>query len=422
MCCEKLPTDTKAGHGVSTERMKIFIDVTSSCRSVQNTGMQRMTRKIFAELNRLTHVHPICWNPAGNFYTELGNPEYRFLTRPFEVRSHAMARPDWRGHDPLSEFWRQLWRRRFEWEREIGPNDVFFVPDIYRDLRREALPNFLKQTQARTVAIFHDATDLRLSSVYGDRSRKSRPYLESLALFGLVICVSEEARDDLHYFWKKYGCTPAATCVEPWPGEFEGAVRQPNRNMQKNLVVYVSSFHGRKNHLTLLRAAEKLWSEGSSFELHLIGRNVDMPFNKIVRQIWKLRMHGRPLRWLRHVNDRALSSAYRDCRFTVYPSLMEGFGLPIVESLLHGKPCVCAGNGALGEVARGGGCLIIDQTSDEAIAAGIKKLLTDQETYARLCTEARARKFRSWPDYTQKLLEHLQQAARESTIVVASKA
>jgi glycosyltransferase involved in cell wall biosynthesis len=387
--------------------MRIFIDVTSSCRSVQNTGMQRMTRKIFAELSRFTHVHPICWNAVGNFYIELGEAEYRFLTRPFEVRSHAMARPEVRGQDPLTEFWRLLRRRRINLEEEIGPSDVFLGPDIFRDLRRKALPSFLQQTQARTVAIFHDATDLRLTSIYGDRSRKSRPYVESLALFDLVICVSEEARDDLHAFWEKYGCERAETRVEPWPGEFQGAAQRPIDARRGNLVVYVSSFHGRKNHLTLLRAAEKLWQEALNFQLHLIGRNVGMPFNRIVREIWKLQMRGRPLRWLRHVNDQILSRAYYDCRFTVYPSLMEGFGLPIAESLAHGKPCVCGGNGALGESARGGGCLIVDQTSEDALAMGIKKLLTDEETYAHLSCEARARTFRTWSNYTENLLEHL---------------
>jgi glycosyltransferase involved in cell wall biosynthesis len=107
----------------------------------------------------------------------------------------------------------------------------------------------------------------------------------------------------------------------------------------------------------------------------------------IVRQIWKLQMRGRPLRWLRHVSDETLSCEYRQCRFTIYPSLMEGFGLPIIESLLHGKPCICGGNGALGEVAHGGGCLIIDQSNANALASGIKTLLTDQETYARLSAE-----------------------------------
>jgi glycosyltransferase involved in cell wall biosynthesis len=412
--------------------MSVFIDVTSSCRSVQNTGMQRMTRKIFSELSRLTDVRPISWNIISNFYTELGTTEYRLLTRPFEVRSHPMARPEFCGQDPFTEFWRFLWRRRIRLEEEIGPNDVFFVPDIFRDFRRERLPEFLKQTQARKIAIFHDATDLRLTSVYGDRSRKSRPYVESLALFDLVICVSEEARDDLHYFWKKYGRDRPETCVEPWPGEFDGfgvrghvralkaATCRHTPNLENNLILYVSSFHGRKNHLTLLRAAERLWRDGLNFELHLIGRNVGMPFNSIVREIWKLRMRGRPLRWLRHVDDETLLRGYRDCQFTVYPSLMEGFGLPIAESLAHGKPCVCGGNGALGEIARGGGCLIVDQTREETLAAGIKELLTDETRYARLSAEACARKFRSWPDYTEKLLEYLQVADQRVPVTANS--
>ena len=403
--------------------MSVFIDVTSSCRSVQNTGMQRMTRKIFSELGRFTHLRPISWNIIGNCYIELGETEYRLLTRPFDVRSHAMTRPEFRGQDPFTEFWRLLRRRRVPLEKEIGPHDVFFVPDIFRDLRRERLPDFLKRTRARKIAIFHDATDLRLTSVYGDRSRKSRPYVESLALFDLVICVSQEARDDLHFFWEKYGCERAATCVEPWPGEFEAFVREAESfpyspNTQRNLVVYVSSFHGRKNHLTLLRAAEKLWRDGLKFDLHLIGKNTGAPFNEIVREIWKLQMRGRPLHWLRHVNDETLLCAYRDCRFTVYPSLMEGFGLPIAESLAHGKPCVCGGNGALGEIARSGGCLIVDQTSEDALAAGIKKLLTDEETYARLSAEARTGKFRTWADYTEKLVEHLRLERHERAIPV----
>jgi hypothetical protein len=52
--------------------MKLFVDVTSSRRSMQSAGMQRMTRKIFAELSRPTDVRPIYRNTLGNFYTELG--------------------------------------------------------------------------------------------------------------------------------------------------------------------------------------------------------------------------------------------------------------------------------------------------------------------------------------------------------------
>jgi glycosyltransferase involved in cell wall biosynthesis len=301
-------------------------------------------------------------------------------------------------------------RPRFNLDEEISAGDVFLVPDIFRDGRRESLPAFLKRTPVRKIAIFHDATDLRLVDIYPDRERKSRPYLEALALFDLVICVSEEARDDLHHFWNKYGCRATETAVELWPGELDGAEPATTGDESTSSVLYVSSFHGRKNHLKLLDASELLWHEGLQFDLTLIGRNVGAPFNKIVREIWKLRMRGRPVRWLRHVDDETLLRAYRECRFTVYPSLMEGFGLPIVESLLHGKPCICGDNGALGEIARAGGCLIVDQTKPEALADGIKTLLQDRQLYSRLAAEARARRFRTWSDYIDKFLTYLEPA------------
>ena len=91
---------------------------------------------------------------------------------------------------------------------------------------------------------------------------------------------------------------------------------------------------------------------------------------------------------------------------------MEGFGLPIAESLWHGKPAVCGGNGALGEIARDGGCLIVDQTNEIELAAAIERLLSDEELYRRLCREARARTFRSWADYIDDLLGHLRASNR----------
>jgi len=156
-----------------------------------------------------------------------------------------------------------------------------------------------------------------------------------------------------------------------------------------------------------LRAAEKLWESDLTFQLELIGRSTSSFGRKVIAEVRRLRRAKRNVRWLKHVNDQTLDRAYRDCRFTVYPSLMEGFGLPIAESLLHGKPCICGGNGALGEVARDGGCLIVDQISVDALAKGIKTLLLDRQFYAGLSGEARARKFRSWSDYIDKFFGHL---------------
>jgi glycosyltransferase involved in cell wall biosynthesis len=385
----------------------IYLDVTSSCRSAQNTGMQRMTRRIFAELSRRVDVAPICWNEIGRFYQRLGPTELQLLTRPFDFHPKSSARPETSGQNPIAEFRRLISLRRFPW-KILGERDVFVAPDILHDLRRRVLPKLVQETKARKVAIFHDITSLRLPSVYDLRRRapRYRPYIELLARFDLVICISQEAEGDLHHFWKEFGCKPAATCVETWPVDFDttpGAAGQ----LPRDVVLNVSSLDPRKNHLTLLTATQQLWGAGISFELQLIGRATNMS-REIVRRLKSLQKQGKPVRWLQHVDDTTLLRAYRDCRFTVYPSLMEGFGLPIAESLWHGKPCLCGGNGALGEIAHGGGCLIVDQTNPLALAEGIKSLLRDQQLYARLCDEARARKFRSWTDYIEKFLDHLQ--------------
>ncbi len=387
--------------------MKIFVDVTSSCRSVQNTGMQRMTRKIFTELSKRASVTPICWNRIGRFYQRLGGVEHKLLTRPFDVSSRPTRRPEIRGENPIAELRRFAFLPRFDFATSLTENDLFISPDSHHDSRRRYLPGLLARTRVRSLAIFHDAARLRLSSLYRVRKKRYREYVESLAAFDRVICISREARDDLHQLWHQFGCRPTSVTIEPWAAEMHGNGQENESAAGDPLIVCVGSLDPRKNHSVLLLAARDLWREGLDFQLHLIGRGTKFSTRKIMLEIRNLQGEGRPIQWLRHVDDKTLLREYRNCRFTVYPSLLEGYGLPIVESLLQGKPCVCGGNGALGEVAHGGGCFIVDQTKVEALAHGMRRLLLDQELYGRLCAEARARKFRSWMDYIDRVLGHM---------------
>jgi glycosyltransferase involved in cell wall biosynthesis len=394
----------------------LFLDVTSSCKSAKNTGMQRMTRALYLHLGNRLPVTPICWNEKGRCYQYLGRRELKLLQTPFRILSGATAKPEWRGETFLAELHRLAFRKTVRLENQITSGDILLIPDFYSDVRTQRLPELIAGTGIQSVAIFHDAAALQLAQLSDKARMRFQNYLKSLAAFAQVICISHESHDDLLQRWHEYGTSPTATRVEPWPIEFDRAVRAADSVRARNMIACVGSFEPRKNHLTLLAAAEKLWLRGHDFELHLVGRTTGYYAPKMLPAVWRLQRRGRPLRWLRHVNDETLHEVYRSCRFTVYPSLFEGFGLPIAESLWHGKPCICGGNGALGEIARGGGCLIVDQTSEDALASGIKKLLSDQEAYVRLCTEARARKFRSWPDYIERLLGHLQSPSKSVSI------
>ena len=62
--------------------------------------------------------------------------------------------------------------------------------------------------------------------------------------------------------------------------------------------------------------------------------------------------------WERDVEDGRLRQLYEQADFTVLPSLEEGFGLPIAESIWHGRPCIAHKTGPMAEMAQGGGCVL----------------------------------------------------------------
>jgi len=385
----------------------VFLDVTGAAKSPRSTGMQRVTRRIFDELTSRVPVTPISWNSIGNRYQLLGRRERALLEEPSRFLTRPRARPELRGEYFPAELHRHLFRKSIRLENDLRTGDVLLLPDIFRDGRLTKLPPLISKPGVRSVAIFHDAAALRLSLLHGNERVRFERYIVALSNFDCVICVSEASRNDLHSFWSELGADRTETAVETWPVETFGPIEVPPSAASRRTVLCVGSFEARKNHLTLLRAAEALWESGIDFDLELIGRSTGAFGGKVEAQLRKLRRSNRPIHWLKQVNDDVVHRAYQACRFTVYPSLMEGFGLPIAESIVYGKPCVCGGNGALGEVARGGGCLIVDQTNSDALVDGIKSLLSNEELYSRVRAEARARKFSSWSDYTDKLISHL---------------
>lgn len=390
-------------------QVEIFLDVTGSCRSAKNSGVQRVTRGIYADLAARVPVTAVCYNTVGNFYHLLGEPELEYLLAPFSRYRSAVGRPDLRGEKWPGEVRRCLRRRAISLTPHLRKGGILLMPDIFLDDRTRLLPAALKKSSARSVAIFHDAATLRLGLFSPKAARRFREYIRSLAEFDRVICTSEESRSDLLDLWQEHGIKrPPDTVVEAWPLTLRPQA-QPlaTAGPRPDTILCVSSFESRKNHLRLLQAAEYLWTNGCNFQLQLIGRSTGVLGRKVVPRIRWLRAKGRPISWLKHTDDVTLLRAYQECAFTVYPSLAEGFGLPIIESLAHGKPCICGRNGALGEVAAAGGCFMIDQTSVPELAGAMRQLVEDKKAYEGFAMRARERRFRSWPEYGSKLVQYL---------------
>ena len=105
---------------------------------------------------------------------------------------------------------------------------------------------------------------------------------------------------------------------------------------------------------------------------------------------------GERVRFLGWVDDDELEGLYRAATCFVFPSLAEGFGLPVLEAMVRGTPVACSRIGALEEVA-GGAALYFEPTDTEEMAHAIESLLADANlrTWLREAGRERAKEF-SW--------------------------
>ena len=232
-------------------------------------------------------------------------------------------------------------------------------------------------------------------------------------MFDGIAAISEESRDSLMGYWHWLGVTKTPPVValplgvDPVSVDSSHANRAQPANATPTrtpLVLCVGTMEGRKNHLQLFEACEQLWSRNVRFELQIIGHVNAETGGAALNRLRSLQAAGRPLRYDGPASDQEITRAYGECAFTIYPSIAEGFGLPVIESLARGKPCICSSRGALGEIWRDGGCVGLESLDAPHLSAAIASLLESPGTLSSLEAIARARVFKSWADYSRELV------------------
>lgn len=115
---------------------------------------------------------------------------------------------------------------------------------------------------------------------------------------------------------------------------------------------------------------------------------------------------------LGHVSDAALAELYRRCAVFCYPSLGEGFGLPVLEAMAAGAAVLTSNLSSLPEVG-GDAVDYVDPRDTASIAAGLRSMLEDEPHRAELGGRARARSAEfSWDGFAETVLNTLDSAAR----------
>ncbi len=154
--------------------------------------------------------------------------------------------------------------------------------------------------------------------------------------------------------------------------------------------LYVGNRRKNKNLPAMLSAFAKARIP-NDFMFYLSG-NTDAELEAL---IGGLGIHKR-VRFLGFIEEADLPKLYKGAHATLFASLMEGFGLPIIESMASGTPVLTSNTSSLPEIA-GGAALCVDPTEISAIQAGIEKLVNDENFYVESIVKGleRAREF-SW--------------------------
>ncbi|MGC4048732.1 MAG: glycosyltransferase family 1 protein [Paludibaculum sp.] len=144
-----------------------------------------------------------------------------------------------------------------------------------------------------------------------------------------------------------------------------------------------------KNHENALKALKLVHDHGDS-NLHLVCSGGEGPErDRVQRLVDDLGLNARVM-LLGRVESSAVPELYRRSRGLLFPTLFEGFGIPVLEALSLGVPVITSQGGAAEEVA--GGCAVLVEPEDPAsIAVGVETVLADSALRERLTAEGRKR-------------------------------
>jgi glycosyltransferase involved in cell wall biosynthesis len=278
----------------------------------------------------------------------------------------------------------------------------------------------LREVGVRSALVFYDLIPVLEKEYMGARS-KHLEYMTEAVLCDRIFPISKFAGDDLLEFLAdsadlgKRHTDRLRDRIVPAPlGEYRenqewGLPRysgDEGSTTDEPRMIMVGTVEPRKQQVRLLRAINDARSrvpELRSLNIDIFGSlypDCAEPLQTELERNPRITYH-------RYASDDAIERAYATAQFSAFVSKHEGYGLPIVESLRHGVPCLTASFGAMAEVGAEGGCLLVDTRKDHEMVKGVQRLLTEPELPIRLKKEIAERPKRSWGDYAQQIVDDL---------------
>lgn len=299
-----------------------------------------------------------------------------------------------------------------EWQlpralRKLKP-DVFFEPS-------RSLPYFYNFP--KTVFTVHDLAFLKYPGCYSPKYRKFMEIVtqKSVKKSTHIISVSESTKKDICAY---YDIKPAKVNVIPLAPALWHETNTESSAKFKSIgpyFLFIGRLEERKNIVNIIKAYELLLKERNvNHKLVLVGK-MGANMQSIEDAIDSLGNNKNKVILTGYIEDSQKRAAYESAEALVFPSLYEGFGLPILEAFACNTPVITSKSSSLPEAA-GLAALYVDPKNPLEIAAAMSKLLRSKSLSIELIHKGKVqlKKF-SWAETASKTMDLLTKVARGDT-------
>ena len=314
---------------------------------------------------RLQHGAVVSAGPGGNMLARHLKWVYGFLLRrgPRPLRPLAQFAVRLAKRSLLSIAQRKSGQAGGDGRRQHLMRDTCFAPgDVYVSASGDWAPagklkqvSRIREQGVRTILLCHDLIPV----LFPELCRREvielfDGYPAALAAAAdTVMCDSNNTKSDLEGYLSLHDLPHPRLMTIPLGADHEAVEADGSRlasSLGRDFILYVSTLERRKNHETIYRAYVKAREErGVAPPLCVFAGSPGWGAEQVIADIEADARVNRDFLLLNRVTDSELQWLYQHCLFTIYPSLYEGWGLPIVESLRNGKFVISSNSSSLPE-------------------------------------------------------------------------
>jgi glycosyltransferase involved in cell wall biosynthesis len=363
--------------------MRIGVDVRELRRNIQ-TGIGRVLEAFLTETLALRPDLELVLYGDAETRTDLRGERRRMrvLSQPTTLWFDQLALPRALAQDGIHVFFSPYYKAPLfaPCPVVVTIHDLLFLQVGNWKLSHVLFKPWARLIASRATAVLTDSRQSRddIERILGIAA----PRLEVIPL-GVSTGFKPEAREDCPAVLERLGIPP-------------------------DYVLQVTNFHPHKNDLFLVKVFARLAPSFPHLSLVLAGRPAGS--NRDLLALIEERGLEDRVHLTGHVAEKHLRALYAGAHLFAFPSLYEGFGLPVLEAMASGTPVVCSSSSSLPEVA-GDAAILADPKDEEAWFASLGRALSDAPLRDRLRQAglARAREF-SWRASVARVLPVLERA------------